>query len=123
MLGVDLLEVVDVDQDERERSLVALGASRLGPQLLVEGAVVGQVRQLVAGGKRAELGAGVGEADGRLSGEGESRERSLSRAHRDECAPEPSADADRRRTWRRPARSERPSRPARPARATRSCRG
>jgi hypothetical protein len=46
--GVDLLEVVDVDQDERERPLMALGSPCLGTQLLVEGAMVGQVRQLIA---------------------------------------------------------------------------
>ena len=46
VLGVDPLEAVDVDEDEREGALVPLRASRLGAQLLVEGAVVGQVRQL-----------------------------------------------------------------------------
>ena len=49
VLGVDPLEAVDVDEDERERTLVALCAPRLGAQLLVEGAMVGKVRQLVAG--------------------------------------------------------------------------
>ena len=96
MLGVDLLEVVDVDQDEGERTLMALGTPRLRPQLLVESAVVRQVRQLIAGGERAELGTGVGKADGRLGGEGERRESVAVAANRDECSPEPSADADRR---------------------------
>jgi hypothetical protein len=96
----DLLEVVDVDQNEREHTLVARGPPCLGPKLVVESAVVGQVRQPVAGGERAELGAGIGEADGRLSCDGEGREAVTVRARGDDCAPEPSADTDRRGTSR-----------------------
>ena len=93
VLGVDLLEVVDVDQDERERALVALCAPCFRAQLLVEGAVVGQVRQLVACGERTELGARVGEADGRLRGEGERRESVRCRRLRRRARPR----AERRR--------------------------
>ena len=50
---VDRLEVVDVDQRERQRALVARGAGDLGVQALLEGAVVGEPGERV--GERAAL--------------------------------------------------------------------
>ena len=64
---VDRLEVVDVEQRERERPLVAQRARELLAQALVEGAVVGQARQRIGGGlldeDRVGLGVGHGQAD------------------------------------------------------------
>ena len=73
-----------------------LGSPCLRPQLLVESAMVRQVRQLIAGGERAELGTGVGKADGRLGRESERGESVAVGTYRDECSPEPRANADRR---------------------------
>ncbi len=94
MLGVDPLEAVDVDDDERERAFMALRAPRLGAQLLVEGAVVGKVRELVACGERRQLGACVGERDRGLRRERELRAAAPGPPSDDERAPEPGADAD-----------------------------
>ena len=94
VLGVDPLEAVDVDEDERERAFVALCAAGLGAQLLVEGAVVGEVRERVACRERGQLGARVGERDGRLCSERELEQPDGVAAFGDKCAPEPGADAD-----------------------------
>ena len=64
---VDRLEVVDVEQGERERPLVAQRAGELLAQALVEGAVVGQARERIGGGLLDEdgvrLGVGHRQAD------------------------------------------------------------
>ena len=64
---VDRLEVVDVEQRERERPLVAQRAGELLAQALVEGAVVGQARERIGGRlldeDRVGLGVGHGQAD------------------------------------------------------------
>ena len=44
---VDALEVVEVHQHQRQAALAAAGALHLGPQALVEGAVVGEAGQRV----------------------------------------------------------------------------
>lgn len=96
MLGVDLLEPVDVDEDERERSFVALRPPRFGTQLLVEGAVVGKVRELVARRERSQLRARIGERNRGLSGERELEQPGVVASFGDQRAPEPGSDADRR---------------------------
>ena len=97
MLGVDPFEAVDIDEDERERALVALCAPRLGAKLLVESAVIGEVRQLIARRKGAQLGAGVGERDGRLRCESELEQSYGVAAFGDERTPEPGPS--RSRVW------------------------
>ena len=96
VLGVDPLEAVDVDENERQRTLVALCAPRLGAQLLVKGAMIGEVRQLVAGREGSQLRARVGERDGGLRCESELEQSDGVAAFGDECAPEPGSDADGR---------------------------
>ena len=73
---------------------MALCPARLGAQLLVEGAVVGKIGQLVASRERAELGAGVRECDCGLRGERELEQARGVAVGGDESAPEPGADAD-----------------------------
>ena len=64
---VDRLEVVDVEQRERERPLVAQRARELLAQALVEGAVVGQAGERIGGRlldeDRVGLGVGHRQAD------------------------------------------------------------
>jgi hypothetical protein len=44
---VDLLEVIEVDEHEAQRALVAQGPAALGAQGLVEGPVVGQAGERI----------------------------------------------------------------------------
>ena len=106
MLGVDPAEAVDVDEHEREGALVPVGAARLGAELLVEGAVVGQVRQMVARRERAQLGARICECDRRLRSERELCETCCVCALRHDRAPDAGADAHRHSARRRPAGRE-----------------
>ena len=94
MLGVDLLEAVNVDEHERERAFMALRAPRLGPQLFVKSAVIGKIRKLVSRRERCQPGTCVGERDRGLRCEREC-EQPLRVSLGDERAPEPGADADR----------------------------
>ena len=79
---VDRLEVVDVDQRERQRALVPGGAGDLGVEALLEGAVVGEAGQRV--GERAALeqpaSAEDHAADDREDRRGEERARRAQRA-------------------------------------------
>ena len=139
VLLVEPAEAVEVDEHERQRALVALRAANLGAELLVEGAVVGQVRQRVARAERGEAGACVGVGDRTLRDLGERGERLRVGALADEHAPGLVADADRSGAGNRPGRRRTPvprprsapdrpllpeSRPAwaRPARRRRPCR-
>ena len=108
MLGVDLLEAVDVDEDERERALVALCAPSLGAQLLVEGAVVGKVRELVARRERSQLGARVGERDRRLGASASCEQPARHRRRRRRARPRAGRRCGSVRSRERPCRCGRP---------------
>ena len=62
---VELAEVVDVDEGDGQRTVVALGASDLLGQALAEGAVVGQAGEPVDGRLGVEARAILGVGDGR----------------------------------------------------------
>ena len=109
-------------EDERERALVALRAPRLGAQLLVEGAVVGKVRELVARCERAELGARVGERDRRAVTRVRAGAAGRRRRPRRRARPRGGRRCGSARLRERPCRSGRPSRRARRPRAGLSCR-
>ena len=117
VLGVDPLEAVDVDEDERERALVALRAPRLGAQLLVEGAVIGEVRQLVAGARARPAGRSRRRTRRRAALRRRARADGRDRRLRRRARPR----AGRRRgSVRRRARPRRCGRPVRPARLLRA---
>jgi hypothetical protein len=59
---VDLLETVEVEDDDRDRVVLARGAPELGVQAVVEGALVGKAGERVLVGQLLELRALVVEA-------------------------------------------------------------
>ena len=89
---VDLLEVVDVDEAERDRVAALLGVEQLALQPLVEMAVVAEPRQRVGQGEahRAE------RAEGRALVQGDREQRSDER-DRERRGPHPEHVEDQRR--------------------------
>jgi hypothetical protein len=68
---VHLLEVVEIDQEQREAAAVAIGGRKLALELLAEPAAVGDTGQIVGGGEIGEplVRAGVVDRERRQVGE------------------------------------------------------